>query len=70
MEVILISILIVVGGFVALGFDFPNNPRVYKRRPRQWFALLGFLFIFTGMFVTVNANEVGISYDPLNGGLQ
>jgi regulator of protease activity HflC (stomatin/prohibitin superfamily) len=70
MEVILISILIVVGGFVALGFDFPNNPRVYKRRPRQWFALLGFLFIFTGMFVTVNANEVGITYDPLNGGLQ
>jgi regulator of protease activity HflC (stomatin/prohibitin superfamily) len=33
-------------------------------------APLGFIIILFGMFTTVNANEVGIVYDPLRGGLQ
>ncbi|HBD74410.1 MAG TPA: hypothetical protein DC003_02465 [Acholeplasmataceae bacterium] len=66
---ILISFATVIFSFIVLGMD-KNKPSTYKRRPRQFLSLLGFFVIFLGTFVTVNANEVGIVYDPLSGGLQ
>jgi regulator of protease activity HflC (stomatin/prohibitin superfamily) len=42
----------------------------WKFRKLVLLAPLGFLIVLFGMFTTVRANEVGIVYDPLNGGLQ
>lgn len=67
---ILLSVVTVVFLYIALGFDYQTQPRRFRRQPRQLLAVFGFLVIFLGAFVTVNANEVGIVYDPLSGGLQ
>ncbi|MFU8793727.1 MAG: SPFH domain-containing protein [Acholeplasmataceae bacterium] len=42
----------------------------WKLTKLQLLAPLGFFVVVLGMFTTVNANEVGIVYDPLRGGLQ
>lgn len=67
---IVLSIFATIGSFIFLGYDQRIRPARYQKRPRQWFSLFGLLIIFFGTFTTVKANEVGIVYDPLNGGLQ
>jgi regulator of protease activity HflC (stomatin/prohibitin superfamily) len=49
---------------------YTNDKLVWKPRKLQLLSPLAFIFILFGMFTTVNANEVGIVYDPFNGGLQ
>jgi regulator of protease activity HflC (stomatin/prohibitin superfamily) len=67
---IVMSVFIVVFLYIALGYDYQVKPPKYRRQPKQLLSVFGFLVILLGTFVTVNANEVGIVYDPLSGGLQ
>ena len=67
---VVISLFVVVFLYIALGYDYQVKPPKYRKQPKQMLAVFGFLIILLGTFVTVNANEVGIVYDPLSGGLQ
>lgn len=67
---ILLSLVTAVVLYVALGYDYQVKPPKYRRQPKQILAVFGLFVVGLGMFVTVNANEVGIVYDPLSGGLQ
>lgn len=67
---IVLSVVTAVVLYVALGYDYQVKPPKYRRQPKQILAVFGLFVVGLGMFVTVNANEVGIVYDPLSGGLQ
>jgi len=68
-----LAIVLTIVVFIGLGFGPRTdgyNALEYKPRKRQFFAVFALLIIVFGMFTTVNANEVGIVFDPLKGGLQ
>lgn len=74
--VILVGILF-IGAFVALGLYAKERNSYgeikslgWKLRFRQILALLVLPLIMLGMIKTVGANQVGIEYDPFNGGVQ
>jgi hypothetical protein len=54
--------------FAFLGFDPKKN--TWKRNRKQYFAFLGLIVVSFGLFTTVQGNEVGIVYNPLQGGIQ
>lgn len=70
MMYILLAVLVTVILFVLLGYDPRVSPKRYQRNAKQLLAFSGLFIVFLGMFVTVEANAVGIVYDPLMGCLQ
>lgn len=67
---IVLAFILVIGLFVGLSIRTNSQKVYFDFRPRSFFAVLGFLVIIPSLFAQVNANEVGIVYDPLNGGIQ
>lgn len=61
---LIISIIAVIALFVALGFD---SYMEWDIRPRQVFAIVGFLVCLFGCFTKVPANSVGVVYSPFGG---
>ena len=73
MGYIIVSIILTGILFYALGFttNITKNKRpVYQRNKKQFLSFFALLIILFGMFTTVQGNEVGIVYDPINGGIQ
>ncbi len=66
------SIVVVIILFILLGLRSGNlkGQVVYKGSIRQVFSLLGLLIIVFGCFTQVEGNEVGIVYNPFEGGIQ
>ncbi len=66
------SIIIVVVLFIALGLKqgVVKGQYEFKFSARQILSLLGFAVILFGCFTQVEGNEVGIVYDPFEGGIQ
>jgi len=54
--------------FAFLGFDPRKN--TWKRNRKQFLSFLGLIVILFGTVTQVDANEVGIVYDPFRGGIQ
>ena len=67
---ILLAIVVTVFLFIALGYNTKISPMKYRKSPKQLLSVFGLLIVLLGMFTTVEANSVGIVYDPLSGGLQ
>lgn len=67
---IVFSLIVVTAIFVGLSIKKSGETLYFQVRARSFFAILGFLVIIPSLFAQVNANEVGIVYDPLNGGIQ
>jgi len=70
MILLLVTILIFIGVFIALGFRPKNSKLEWKLRPIQLLSLLSFVLLFFELFIQIDANEVGIIYDPFKGGIQ
>ena len=70
MTSIIIAIVLFIAAFIGLGLRQNSAGVYFKRTKRNFLAFLAFLIIIPSCFVTVNANEVGIVYDPLKGGIQ
>jgi regulator of protease activity HflC (stomatin/prohibitin superfamily) len=65
-----VSILLFIGLFISLNLK-RNSQRVYWQFSRRSFlSFFALLLVIPSCFSQVNANEVGIIYDPLNGGIQ
>ena len=67
---VLLAVVVTVFLFIALGYNRNISPMQYRRNPKQYLALFGLFIVTLGMYVTVEANAVGIVFDPLRGGLQ
>ena len=69
---IIFSVIFVVVLYVVLGLEIERGKQTvsYRMRPRQIFAVFGFLIMIFGCFTIIEANQVGVKYDPFNGGLQ
>lgn len=70
MTMIIVSIIVFIIAFVALSLEVGGNYVKFKYRGRSFLAVFAFLLIVPALFTQVNANEAGIVYDPLNGGIQ
>jgi hypothetical protein len=70
MTAIIITLLLFIGLFVGLSLKQNSGGVYFQVRGRSFFALFAVLAILPSLFATVNANEVGIVYDPLSGGIQ
>ncbi len=69
---IIVSIVLVI---LIFGCIYGYNKNSKRRLPKKMYycsllGLFGFGIILTGMFTKVEANQVGIVYDELNGGIQ
>lgn len=66
------AVVVVIILFIALGLKagVVKGQYEFKFNKRQIFSLLGLLIILFGCFTQVEGNEVGIVYDPFNGGIQ
>ncbi len=67
---VVLALAVTVFVFIALGYDYKISPLRYRSNSKQLLAFFGLSIVLLGMFVTVEANAVGIVFDPLNGGLQ
>lgn len=64
------SIILTIALFILLSLK-RNSHRVYFHlSKRSFLSLFALLLIIPSCFAQVDANEVGIVYDPLNGGIQ
>jgi regulator of protease activity HflC (stomatin/prohibitin superfamily) len=71
MFAIVLSIILFLGLFIGLSLKRTSSGEVYfKMRMRSFLGFFAFLAIIPSLFAQVDANEVGIVYDPLNGGIQ
>lgn len=68
MWAIVVSIVLFAFFFVALGYD--SKRRNWHMQWRQTASLGAFLFLLVAAFTSISANEVGIVYDPFQGGIQ
>jgi membrane-associated HD superfamily phosphohydrolase len=66
---VLLALAVTLFLFIALGYNRNISPMQYRRNKKQFLALFGLFIVTLGMFVTVEANAVGIVFDPLRGGL-
>ena len=67
---IIFSLLAIVAIFIGLSLVQTGEGMRFRVRKRSYFAFFAVLFIVPSFFSQVNANEVGIVYDPLSGGIQ
>jgi len=65
---IILSIILFIVLFIVFGFDYTQKR--WRLNAKQLLSVLGLLPIIFGMFVMVNANRVGVLFDPLGGGVQ
>ena len=70
MTAIIIAIILFAGLFIGLSLKQNTAGVYFKVRGRSYLAFFALLAILPALFAQVNANEVGIVYDPLNGGIQ
>lgn len=70
MFAIVISIVIFLALFIGLSLQQTNGELRFRFRSRSLLGFLGFLAIIPACFAQVDANQVGIVYDPLAGGIQ
>lgn len=70
MFAVIFSIISVIGIFIALSLVKTGGGMRFRVTGKSFLALFAVLFIIPSLFAQVNANEVGIVYDPLNGGIQ
>ncbi len=72
MGYIIFSVIVVIVLFVSLGLKrgVVKGQYEFKTSMRQLYSLFGLFIILFGCFVQVNGNEVGIVYDPFEGGIQ
>lgn len=67
---IIVSVIVFFIAFVGLSLERGANYVKFKYNGRSFLAVFAFLLIIPALFTQVNANELGIIYDPLNGGIQ
>jgi regulator of protease activity HflC (stomatin/prohibitin superfamily) len=67
---VFVTIITVVVLFVALSTRRLGNATDFKVRPRSYLAVFGLLMILPFSLATVSANEQGVVYNPLSGGVQ
>lgn len=65
---IILSIILFIGLFGVLGYDF--DAYKWKTRKRQLVSILGFIPIIFGCITIIPANNVGIRYNPFKNGTQ
>jgi len=65
---IILSIILFIVLFIVFGFDYTQKR--WRLNAKQLLSVLGLLPVVFGMFVMVNANRVGVLFDPLGGGVQ
>ncbi len=65
---IIISIVLFIVLFIALGFDYQQ--RRWRLNAKQLLSIFGLIPLVFASFVMVNANRVGVLFDPLSGGVQ
>ncbi len=70
MFAIIISIVIFLALFIGLSLQQTNGELRFRFRARSLLGFFGFLAIVPACFAQVDANQVGIVYDPLAGGIQ
>ncbi len=70
MIMIILSIVVFIIVFVGLSLERGANYVKWKFNKKSFLAFFAFFLIVPALFSTVKANEVGIVYDPLNGGIQ
>ena len=70
MTIIIVSLILFVGLFIGLSFKRNSSGYYFQFRSRSFLAVFAFLVIVPALFTQVEANEVGIVYDPLQGGIQ
>lgn len=70
MYTIIFSLIAVAAIFVGLSVIQTGEGIRFRVRKRSFFALFALLLVIPSFFSQVKANEVGIVYDPLSGGIQ
>lgn len=70
MILFIFSIVLFIGLFIALNLQRNSHKVYFSFQGRSLLSFLALLLIIPTCFAQVNANEVGIVYDPLNGGIQ
>ena len=70
MFTIIFSLIAVAAIFVGLSLVQTGEGIRFRVRKRSFFAFFAILLVIPSFFSQVNANEVGIVYDPLGGGIQ
>lgn len=70
MFAIVLSIILFIGLFIGLSLEAQDRSLKFRFKGRSFFAFLAFLVIIPALFAQVDANQVGIVYDPLAGGIQ
>lgn len=70
MFAIIVSIILFLVLFIGLSLQQNNGELRFRFRNRSLLGFLGFLAIIPACFAQVDANQVGIVYDPLAGGIQ
>ncbi len=60
--------ILVIGLFVLLGYDI--DKKVWRMNAKQLLSIFGLVPLIFASFVLVNANRVGVLFDPLGGGIQ
>jgi regulator of protease activity HflC (stomatin/prohibitin superfamily) len=76
MTLLIVSIIVSIVAVIAIlcGVAYANQKAKYKVSKSRYalsiFGLFGMLILLFGMFTRVEANQVGIIYDELNGGVQ
>jgi len=67
---IIFSLIVVAAVFVGLSVIQTGEGIRFRVRKRSFFAFFALLLIVPSFFAQVKANQVGIVYDPLSGGIQ
>jgi regulator of protease activity HflC (stomatin/prohibitin superfamily) len=65
-----LSVVLFIGGLIGLSIKRNSQKVYFQFSGKSLLAFLAFLILVPTFFVQVDANEVGIVYDPLNGGIQ
>ena len=67
---VIFSIIAMIAIFIGLSLVKTGDGVRFRFSYRSFLSIFALLFILPSLFAQVNANEVGIVYDPLNGGIQ
>ena len=70
MFAVIFSLIAMIAIFIGLNLVKTGEGIRFRYTWKSLLAIFAILFIVPSLFAQVNANEVGIVYDPLNGGIQ
>lgn len=65
---IILAAVLFLALFIGLGYDTKQNR--WRMNGKQFLSILGLIPLVFASFVMINANTVGVLFDPLNGGTQ